>query len=95
MTDHGFRRIDDKIFGILAKSFLNCLCLKKVIVMGTCTMGIDILYFRWSNACLFHGQFHSFGGTVLCRGCDMISIACSTIAHQLCINMGTSCFGML
>ena len=62
--------------------------------MCTCSMSIDIIYLIRCHTCLFHCKLHCHSGSfsVLCRGCDMISISCRAISCEFCVNLCTSRF---
>ena len=97
MTDHGFCRINIYIICIFTKCFLNCSCLIEIIVVGTCSVCIDIINVCRCNASLVDRECHGSCCTlsILGRGCNVKCITGGTISDNLCKDLCSSCLRML
>ena len=65
--------------------------------MGTCSMGIDVIYLCRCNLGLFHGKLHCLRCTasVFCRRSNMIGIPCTSVTGHFCVNLCSTRFCML
>ena len=65
--------------GTKSSSYRSCL---KKIMMCSCSMCINIIYFLWFYPCFFHGKFHRFCSTtsIFCRRSNMERITGRTIS---------------
>ena len=96
MSDHGLCRIHYNILCRVAKRELDRFCLEQVIMMGACSVGIDIINLLRSHIRFLHGKLHSHSRafSVLCRGSDVVCVSGRSVSHQLCVDLRASGLGM-
>src|SRR3712207_6201276 len=82
---------------MLTEEVFNGLSLRYVAHMRRCTMHIDVVDVLRFQASIVEGCLHHEFSTesVGVRGCDMICICTHSLAYHLCINLCTTCLGML
>ncbi len=89
MANHRLGGINLYLARMISQSKLNGLCFKQIVVVGAGSVGIDIINIRRHKAGVLYGVFHGPCGSapVLCRGSDMVSVAGSSVASYLTVNL--------
>ena len=69
MSDHGFCGVYDQIFCSITKCLMNSPGFKQIIVMGACSVCIDVFHLGRLHTSFFHCKFHRSGCScsILCR----------------------------